>query len=223
MYKFTGKTQKLYSKDKNGDSFIIENNKDENILLAIVSDGVGGRPCDWLASETTCTKFLLKFKQNINLPISSRITLSINQLNEFIKQSETECEGMCATMSLIVWQYELKKCFFVNIGDSRIYKYENSTLEQISVDDTEERSDKMNNALGMSSIRITVNEIEFTSGQSIILASDGLYDSLRFKKDIQVTCDDNEIDDSLNKLFIDYDFMARDDMTGVIIKNINVT
>jgi len=43
-----GHSLTCFKKDKCGDNLIIQDIEEESSLIAIDSDGISGRPCDWL-------------------------------------------------------------------------------------------------------------------------------------------------------------------------------
>lgn len=81
---FTGDTLKYYTKDRNGDHFIIEELTKESILICIVADGISRQPCDWKASEMACTGFVSDFRENKASDTPERIKTAIQNVNESI-------------------------------------------------------------------------------------------------------------------------------------------
>jgi hypothetical protein len=50
-----------FCKEKNGDHLLLQDLRDEKILVALVADGITNCPFDWWASDLACTKFLQSF------------------------------------------------------------------------------------------------------------------------------------------------------------------
>jgi len=124
------------NKQKNGDFCQSDFLENENILLAVLCDGVGSNACDWKASQVGCNLFIENFKQNSNLEITQRITLAIQKVNLELVLETGACEGMKSTFSTVVWEIEKKQFHYVSIGDSRIYEYNESGITQISKDES---------------------------------------------------------------------------------------
>jgi serine/threonine protein phosphatase PrpC len=128
--------------ERNEDAVLIDDK--ENVFG--VFDGMGGHAAGDVASQTA-KSFILN---NINglippgIPVEQAQSLLVNlivRLNDALKEkaiSDLKYEDMGTTMSLVKIHEEENGKFavFINVGDSRIYKFNKSSgLEQASVDD----------------------------------------------------------------------------------------
>lgn len=235
MFEIAGNTIKYFEKEKNGDDFQFEDLKSEGILITLVSDGVSRQPCDWYASELTCKTFFESFKANTNNELKARIEECVQLTNEAVCQTTGECATMNATLSLIVWNYQNSTCFVSNIGDSRVYQSDGESITQITKDDSIEgakqimtelgkrkiETSSLTNAIGMPMAKIEVHEIEFKSGETLLLATDGFFTAKKatFQKDLKQMANSSDLEGQFAKCFSSYEFWAQDDMTAIVIKN----
>jgi len=121
MIELTGNSVKYFEKEKNGDNLHFEEFVESNSVLCIVADGISKQPCDWLASETACKRFVANFIRLSESSDQERIEQSIKEVNNFILQQAGDCSGMSATFSLFYWN-KSGASFVSNIGDSRVYR-----------------------------------------------------------------------------------------------------
>jgi serine/threonine protein phosphatase PrpC len=222
-------------KEKNGDSYIFEYLENEEILVAVVADGVSKQPCDWFASKTTCKKLLECFKlQEGNKNIHQRFLNSISETNKFVNNMEGNCRRMASTLSVIVWPTSDNKLYFSNIGDSRIYSLKDEKLEQLTKDDSVITKEKvlmhgglrvidkstLTKVIGQDNISISVAEKSLEIGEIIILATDGFYDARKAvynKIMIELSKSENFKDGfttAINKL----EMLRGDDLTAIVMK-----
>ncbi len=199
-YEIVGETLMFYRKEKNGDGFNHTFLEDENILLAMVADGFGPTPCDWMASDVACEKFTAYFRLSELPNLRERIFESINQTNKAMVGLEGDCSGMCTTFSLLVWEVSKKKAWIVNIGDSsHFYRYRDESMifrirankmEEFKVSDGVGQDSngkttwigqqvvsviEINQYFGSSTLVPNIIEIDIRRGDTLILATDGFY------------------------------------------------
>jgi serine/threonine protein phosphatase PrpC len=126
----------------NQDSYIVLKPSSKAIFLA-VADGMGGAAGGEVASKLvldTAEKILKKkFEGEVQpkqLKDILREIFSASQIDIFKKiKEEPELTGMGTTLSCVLILDD--KFVWGNIGDSRIYWYSNSKLEQLSIDHTQ--------------------------------------------------------------------------------------
>lgn len=220
-----------FEKDKNGDHLLLEDIKDEKTLVAIVSDGITNQPCDWLASELTCNKFYEFFIKANSMPLRERIKESIKHANNNLLSVEDKCRGLASTLTLVVWGYERESFYFVNIGDSRIYRISGGNIIQITRDDKVpakkyvQTSDGIQDLwtvtshLGREYPNIIIYEGNFSKGDLLLLASDGFYNARKssFEKDLIKLSTSENLESDFNKLISKFEILANDDMTALLI------
>ncbi|MCQ2417252.1 MAG: protein phosphatase 2C domain-containing protein [Oscillospiraceae bacterium] len=102
-------------------------------FLAAVCDGVSGENAGELASRT-CLELLADTPYEARVNLKRRILEIHTEISEqSVMQSSTA--GMQTTLCGIgIDENDVMHCY--NVGDSRLYRYRNSTLEQISRDQT---------------------------------------------------------------------------------------
>ncbi|MBO9700771.1 MAG: protein phosphatase 2C domain-containing protein [Sporocytophaga sp.] len=222
-------------KEKNGDSYIFEYLEEEQILVAIVADGVSKQPCDWFASETTCKKLLENFKKlEGNQDINQRLLSSISETNKFVINIEGNCKRMASTLSVIAWQAFTNKLYFSNIGDSRIYSLKDEKLEQLTKDDSIITKEKvlmhgglrvidkstLTKVIGQDNITISIAEKLLEVGEIIILATDGFYDARKavFNKIMIDLSKSENFKDGFITVINKLEMLRGDDLTAIVMK-----
>jgi serine/threonine protein phosphatase PrpC len=234
LYETYGYTISNVGKEKNGDSYIYEI-IEENVLIAVVADGVSKQPCDWFASELTCTKLVEYFKRNAEKQdIKIRLRESILQVNEYVINIEGNCHRMASTLSVIVWQTQKEYLTYVNIGDSRIYSSFEGKLELLTQDDAiiiKERvlmhgglrvinKSILNKVIGQPNITFKVAVKDFKEDEIIILATDGFYDSRKaiFNQTMAELSLNKNLDEGFQNVIKKFEILRGDDFTTVMIR-----
>ena len=142
---YCGKTNIGKVRSTNQDSFAVKRLSDD-ILVAVVCDGMGGMRGGNIASETAISLFMQSFESSsvINLGNTKKIddtramaalAHAVFDANEAVYDKsikEPELAGMGTTLvaALII----KNKLYVANIGDSRLYIDSGKTLLQISED-----------------------------------------------------------------------------------------
>lgn len=114
----TDKGRRLENQDK---IFI-----DEKELCFAVFDGMGGEQCGEVASEIASGTM----KDNLTLSLNDICMKANADICRYMKKYHISCMGTTAAMV----RFENSKIEVCNIGDSRVYKFANHELEQISHD-----------------------------------------------------------------------------------------
>ena len=208
FYYIFGITDKGNFRDLNEDSILIDHVVlDHGSYEACVSapfitavcDGVGGENAGELASHL-CLGHLAVMDYNSTVDIRRRIMTIHNKIKKQGVRTEGSANMQTTLCALTVNEYGRACC--INVGDSRMYRYVNGTVRQIStdqsygqylydhgrIDDISELEPQYTNAI-VSSIGSTLNDpvIDMTpivSGfgkepdDMIIIASDGFSDTV---------------------------------------------
>ncbi|HEX8328345.1 MAG TPA: protein phosphatase 2C domain-containing protein [Hymenobacter sp.] len=238
IYEVLGYTISNFGKEKNGDSFLIEQLENEGLLIAVVGDGVSQQPCDWLASSTTCQTLVDHFKKNISQKgdIENRLLESIQLTNKQIALTEGICHKMASTLSVVVYSQLSEKIYYANIGDSRIYSLYNGMLEQLTVDNTMVRREKvltsagmrlidkpiLTQVIGQNSISCKISVKPIQTHEIIILATDGFYEARKavFTKLMTEFGETANFEEGFTKLIDQVKILRGDDLTAVAIKGV---
>lgn len=236
-YGILGYTVSNFGKEKNGDSFSFEQLEEENLLIAVVADGVSQQPCDWLASSTTCQALIDHFKQNISQSdTAQRLLESILQTNHDVALTEGKCHKMASTLSVVVCSYSSEELYYANIGDSRIYSLYNGSFEQLTTDDVIIRKERiltnagirlidkhiLSKVIGQDNILFKINVKSIRTGEVIILATDGFYDARKvvFNKLMTEFGEAKDFEEGFAKLIDQVKILRGDDLTAVAIKRV---
>ena len=188
-----------------------------NVLL-IVADGMGGANKGEYAS-----KFLADYivKDFLNLPEEfkkdkavkkwlDKVVKSANKELLLIAEKDKAYKGMGTTLSLALIIKD--KLFTAQVGDSRIYRLNGNSLEQITVDQTyvnylintkklpvEEANahperHKLTNAVGTKKkFSVDISEFEYRN-ERLLLCSDGLYNNVPVKDMCSILKGNDSID-----------------------------
>lgn len=106
--------------------------------------------------------------------------------------------GMLSTLSIALYSEKQKKIWIVNVGDSRIYGFQNGKFIQLTKDDSKSQVVKVNGkmtntdglplmksyitkAIGQANLIIEVQEMFTDDYDAFILASDVFYSLFRFE------------------------------------------
>jgi serine/threonine protein phosphatase PrpC len=236
-HEIIGRSRKEKSKPKNGDFFKYKVLGNE-LLVLTVADGVSSNNCDWLASQTSCEKFIEVCELKLKKRFSEKDLVKIcDQVNEALLHTSAKCRGMLSVFSAVIWDTDNNFFHFINAGDTRIYKINNNKMRQVSTDETKDvivrnKQGKcitfagttvvrtgITNALGRKDFKANIDKCDFTYGDSIILASDGFYDcKTSFEADILKSCQSSDLENLTDKYFTQYSDYQTDDMTILILR-----
>lgn len=178
------------------DSFqgAIELNEQRPIFLMAVADGMGGANAGEVASQIVLEGLLAKVHQLPSGLDAESLKTSIQTLCQEIHQSITSAglqdsakSGMGSTLVALLW-YE-GALYSVHAGDSRLYRFRNETLMQITEDHSMQKlvgnSEMPSNVIynsfgGGSSFFVTVDPAgkKALDGDLFLLCSDGVTDML---------------------------------------------
>jgi serine/threonine protein phosphatase PrpC len=153
----------------------------ENLTVAVVCDGVGSAMAGAEAAKRTCHFLVQALK---NRPKSwtmeksiKHFIANINRLLFLESMEEYEREELVTTLTLVV--VEGDRLYGANVGDSRIYLHRDNSLTQLSVDhamDEEGMENVLTAAMGLEEeVSPYYFENNLSSGDKILLCSDGLY------------------------------------------------
>ena len=210
-------------RDNNQDSFYISENN--NILIYLVADGMGGHKAGKLASTMARDIIQRNFnEEEIDLDneanILKKIKMSIEEANTkiYLKSIEDEeFKGMGTTVTM-AYIFE-NKIYLGHVGDSRAYlikrdeiiqitedhSYVNQLLKSGSITKKEAKSHPKRNmitrAVGSSSIiEIDLIVKEWDQEDILILSSDGLTNMVKDYKILKAFKDEDNIQKSCDKL-----------------------
>ena len=175
------------SKHKCGDYVAHEYLYGKYWVLAL-ADGVGSRPCDWKASKTTCEQFIAALRESLQHGLSAEaIEQAALKTDTIVSNPPSECKGMMAALSAVVWEHT---AYFVSVGDTRVYRIASTgTLTQLSTDDLKavnirDRTGKLiltggstvtrsglTNAFGLLNVKVSAKSFPFVMGDTVVLSN----------------------------------------------------
>jgi serine/threonine protein phosphatase PrpC len=190
--------------------------------LAIVADGIGGYRGGEIASELATKVICSMIKNAGDLSDENAdevIYEAVNAANTTINDFSTDNEffgGMGTTfVAALRVGGDMK---IINIGDSRAYKYNNGSLEQVSIDHSlvqelidarkitkqqgrqHPRRNIITKALGDEMAMPDIFDITFEKGEIILLCSDGLTDMIDDDEIAEIIKSSKYIEDAAEKL-----------------------
>lgn len=130
----------LVRKNNEDVAITIKHPKDDNIILLLVADGMGGKNYGEVAANYVASKigkwFTLKSPKSLSNieKVEASLEELISKLNkEIIKKYGKNKIGTTLSMAIVTQSFSL----IINIGDSRAYIYKKKKLIQISEDDSD--------------------------------------------------------------------------------------
>lgn len=230
-FEIFGITEKYQNKEQtqNGDHILYRVIPEENLVVALLADGVSNSPCDFLSSRTACETFMQDFLAASKSDLEERIFHAMQEAHYAVLNHE-EHHGMLCAFAAVVWRIGEDDFNFINIGDTRIYKVSEETPEQITEDDADtvrlRRGSQtatngsgqiltrrvITNAVGATTCRITVRKGLWQEGELIILASDGFYNIYDIIDEVRIKISENKtLSTALSKVWVNNMDVFEDD------------
>ncbi|AJM72024.1 PP2C family protein-serine/threonine phosphatase [Mycoplasma yeatsii] len=125
---------------KNNQDYLGYSKSVDDSFLAILCDGMGGHAKGEIASKTAVETFIERFEnetfnnkteQEINQWFDDTLSYSIEAMKK-VANNCPKLSDMGTTLSAII--FTNNKAYVINIGDSRVYKFSDNRLKQITVD-----------------------------------------------------------------------------------------
>ena len=202
---------------------------DEDRVLAVLADGMGGLKSGKKASELVTKYFMEQFCRVYNIsPINQFLVNTLHNSNqELLAKSRPEKIGTTIVAIIIKNNF----LYWVTVGDSHLYLYRDKELTQLNTDHifgnklhasyrageisrykmlNHPQKNRLTSYLGMedlSELDCSKDPVELRKNDRIILCTDGVYDSLSKQELIQIL-DHNE----------DVQELAEDIIDKVLIK-----
>ena len=235
-YQIAGITEKFHEKDRNGDHILYQIVDAENLVVALLADGVSNSPCDWLSSRTACEKFMQEFLAQPMASLEERIFHAMQEAHYAVLNHD-EHHGMLCAFAAVGWRIGEDAFHFINIGDTRIYHIRGEVLEQITEDEADvvflRRGTKVamdgfgqplsrrviTNAVGSITCKITVQSGSWAKGDLLVLASDGFYNIYDIIDDVRVAVSQNsEMSRAVAKVWCRNMENFEDDNSAIVMK-----
>ena len=146
---------------------------------------------------------------------------------------------MLCAFAAVVWRIGENDFYFINIGDTRIYKVSGEISEQITEDEADtvflRRGSNIatdssgqplirrviTNAVGSKMCRIAVRKGLWQEGELIILASDGFYNIYDIIDEVRIAILNNKtLSTALSKVWVNNMEGFEDDNSIIVLKRI---
>jgi protein phosphatase len=118
-------------------AFQISNKNPTPVLVAVLSDGVGGHKAGEVAAELAVNQIMQAVTESKGQSPVQTMEEGINRANQAIfaeSQKDNGKQGMAATVA-VTWMIG-HRLFTASVGDSRIYLMRGTSIRQLSVDHT---------------------------------------------------------------------------------------
>lgn len=200
---FGAATHRGNVRSNNEDNYLVLNSKDEQIVLAIIADGMGGHLCGEEASELAVrySSYIIDRKFNKSMSdaeILDVLDTAIETANIHVdveSKSFSEKKGMGTTLTIGLLHNN--KIYIGHVGDSRIYLLRDDEFFQLTKDDTyvqslvdkgeiapEEAIDHPQNNILMKSVgsgkpvKPQLLQYNLKNNDKLVFCTDGLYDAV---------------------------------------------
>lgn len=215
--------------------------KDGLIAMAAVADGMGGHNAGDVASALAIKTLVENMVNEAPGSIKEKLIHAVNMANSAVYElslTNGAYKGMGTTLVAAVLEND--KFTVANVGDSRLYYYDGSTITQITEDHSyvaqlaalgyisrEEiarhpQRNLITRAVGTRPVeRVDIFERVWKKGDRLLLCSDGLYGELSEDELLEaLKCSENELNESCEAL-VERAFNAgsRDNISAVIVCN----
>ncbi len=208
----------------------------------VVADGMGGHAAGDVASQTVIDGI----QQSLEQVEPNEITIellksSLQNSNRILQQmSETEFEGKVAGSTVVVLWLDNDQYHMLWVGDSRVYRFREQQLTQLSKDhsqvndmvdegllapeeaETHPLANVITRAVGVDvHLDIDYRSDKVNEGDIFLLCSDGLNKELNDNEIQRIIQSENIIDSGLALLHASLVRNARDNVTCILVKHTN--
>lgn len=134
---FAGATDIGLRRANNEDAYVVRSLWNDNTVLAVVIDGVGGYEGGERAAEIAQEKIVEYLE---NYPVGERTGLlkrAVVYANNAIYEERTmssQYARMSCVLTAVIVDYDCKQIFMAHVGDTRLYSYTDETLTKLSHD-----------------------------------------------------------------------------------------
>ncbi|PHE64170.1 protein phosphatase [Bacillus toyonensis] len=225
------------SRDNNEDNLMYIEGEFQNkeVAILVVCDGMGGLDDGEYASKTVCKKIEDSIVDNdfeTIIDLRRAITIAIKNANTEIfninagKKKKSGTTISCALLA--------DKGYFWHVGDSRIYKIKDSTVEQVTTDHTlvnrliedgtitEEQAkthperNVLTKAVGVfQSVKVQTSSFDYKDS-TLVLCSDGFWHSIKDEEFVKLASNELALKDLFN---LCVDRGETDNVTSIYVKH----
>lgn len=245
---FSGLSSTGKVRTNNEDSFYVNHIWDENTVLAIVADGLGGCEKGEVASKLavdTIVSYLATYSNGDRLELLRQAVIAAN--NAIIDNQEEipDASNMSTVITVSIFDAMAHVVYLAHVGDTRLYQFTHDHgLVKLSHDHTlvgykEEQGElteleamshpkrnEISKVLGATSVDVNsnkfveLNSFDLSSKSSYLLCSDGLYDMITSSEIGEILDKEENLTDKLNGLIARAnDAGGKDNITVVLVEN----
>jgi serine/threonine protein phosphatase PrpC len=243
---FFGRTDLGCIRTNNEDAFLVCNIWDDEHILAVVIDGVGGYEGGEVAAALAQESILEFLKMNTEgdcLQLIKEAVISANNRIFSEREQNRALSNMSCVLTASLIEVDSMRVNIAHVGDTRIYQFASSQMEKLSHDhslvgyreeigdltEEEAMTHPQRNIISrdVGSCLLTFSDNNYVEVASyplenntqLLLCSDGLCDMITSKKMAAVISEDISVEEKVNSL-IDEALKAggRDNVTVVLVE-----
>lgn len=242
---FYGNTDLGKMRDNNEDAFVVQNIWDDNHLLAVVIDGVGGNEGGEVAAEIakeSIKNYLLKYPNGERVELLKQAVVFANNMVLEERTKQPQYANMSCVLTAVLIEIDKRRINMAHVGDTRLYQYAADSFVKLSHDHSlvgyrEEIGDlteleAMNHPqrniiskdvgseqLDNNTDYIEVAVMDLMKHSSLLLCSDGLCDMITSSQMKEILNEDIAVNEKVDKLITAAnDAGGRDNVTVVLIE-----
>ena len=132
---FFGNTDKGQIRANNEDAFIAQNIWDENHILAVAIDGVGGYDGGEIASglaQKLIVEYLENYSNGERLELLKQAVIYANNTIFAERKNLQQYSSMSCVLTAVLVEVEDRRINMAHVGDTRLYQFANNQLLKLS-------------------------------------------------------------------------------------------
>lgn len=134
---FYGSTNIGLVRTNNEDAYVVRNIWDENHILAVAIDGVGGYDGGEVASSMArdcIVEYLETYSNGECVDLLKQAVINANNVIFSERQNQPQYNQMSCVLTAILVEVEKRRVNMVHVGDTRLYQYADGIFKKISHD-----------------------------------------------------------------------------------------
>lgn len=134
---FYGITDLGKVRDNNEDAFVVQKIWDDNHVLAVVIDGVGGNEGGEVAAEiakTSIVEYLQKYCNGERVELLKQAVVFANNAILDERRKQLQYANMSCVLTAVLVEVDKRRLNMVHVGDTRLYQYTADSLVKLSHD-----------------------------------------------------------------------------------------
>lgn len=246
---FSGATDMGKRRSNNEDAYIAQNIWDDDHILAVAIDGVGGYEGGEVAAELarkSIIDYLEKYHNGERLELLKQAVVSANNTIFSERKLQPQYSNMSCVLTAALVEVKDRRINMAHVGDTRLYQFANGIITKLSHDhslvgyreeigeltEIEAMNHPQRNVIGRDvGSRLLGNSgddyIETTSfplisNSMLLLCSDGLCDMITSEQMTSILLTDNTVEDKASMLIDAANAAGGKDNITVVLVDINI-